>query len=52
MMLVSPASMDAEHLPADIFRSDGLPVVAVVVEAEDSTPESLSQARNRIRKLV
>jgi hypothetical protein len=52
LMLVSPASMEAEHLPGDIFRSDGLPVVAVVVEAEDSTPESLSQARNRIRKLV
>lgn len=52
MMLVSPASPGAEDLPGDIFRSDGLPVVAVVVEAEDSTPESLSQARNRIRKLV
>ena len=52
MALVSPASPEAEGLPGDIFRSDGLPVVAVVVEAEDSTPESLGQARNRIRKLV
>ena len=52
MALVSPASPQAEDLPGDIFRSDGLPVVAVVVEASDSTPESLSQARNRVRKLV
>ncbi len=52
LMLVSPASPEAEGLPGDIFRSDGLPVVAVVVEAEDSSPEGLSQARSRIRKLV
>jgi len=54
MMLVSAESIEAEALPGDIFRADslGLPVVAVVIEAEDNSPEGLEQARTRLRKLL
>ena len=52
MMLVSPDSMEAEGLPGDIFRGEGLPVVAAVVAVQDNRPETLAAARHRLRKLV
>jgi len=51
-LLVTNRSAEAEGLPADIFRGDGLPVVVALVDVSDTNPESLSAARQQLRKLL
>lgn len=51
-MLVSERSLEAEVLPGDIFRGDGLPVTVVMIEAADPSPESLGRARQQLRRLL
>jgi hypothetical protein len=51
-LLVTNRSAEAEGLPADIFRGDGLPVVVALVDVSDTNAESLSAARQQLRKLL
>ena len=51
-LLVTNRSLEAEALPADIFRGDGLPVVVAMVDVSDPGAEAISQARQQLRKLL
>jgi hypothetical protein len=51
-LLVSNRSIEAEALPGDLFRGDGLPVTVALVEADDPSPEALGHARQKLRRLL
>lgn len=51
-LLVTNRSADAESLPADIFRSEGLPLVIAMIELEAPTTKALADARQQLRKLL
>lgn len=51
-LLVTNRSLESESLPADIFRSEGLPLVVAMLDLAEPTGQAFADARQQLRKLL